>query len=159
MIFFPGLQKRLLPVKRNSLEKKSMIRMESHQLSSSQLLSRVFLLTSLLMIFLFSLFWNPEQVSLVPCFFHELTGHSCPSCGLTRSFHAIAHLNFKQAFEFHPMGIIVYVVLLAYLLKFTIEVALRKVVHVILKDWVKKFALVGGLFVWMGWWIIRLFYE
>lgn len=136
-----------------------MIRIESHQLPSSQLFGRAFLLSGLLTIFLFSLFWNPEQMSLVPCFFRELTGHSCPSCGLTRSFHAIDHLNFKQAFEFHPMGIIIYFVLLAYLLKFTIEIALRKEIHVISKDWVKKFVLAGGLFVWMGWWIIRLFYE
>ena len=136
-----------------------MICIESHRLSLSHLLNRAFLLSGLLTIFLFSLIWNPDQVNLVPCFFHELTGHSCPTCGLTRSFHAIAQLNFKQAIEFHPMGIIVYFVLLAYLLKFTIEIALRNKIHLISKYRVKKFALVGGLFVWMGWWIIRLFYE
>ena len=136
-----------------------MNRFESHQLSSSQRRTKFFLISGILMIFLFSLFWNPEQANLLPCYFHEITGHSCPSCGLTRSFHAIAHLNFQQSIEFHPMGMIIYFVLLVLLLKATLEIVLKKEIRLSLKDWVKKFAIGGLLFAWMGLWIIRLFYE
>ena len=136
-----------------------MIPFESHQLSSAQKHNRYIFIAGILLILLFTIFWNPEQANLLPCYFHEITGHSCPSCGLTRSFHAIAQLNFQQALEFHPMGIIIYLVLLMFLLKFILEIILRKEIRVSLNAWVKKFALAGVLFVWMGWWIIKLFNE
>ena len=136
-----------------------MIPIKSRQLSSSQQRNRYFFISGMLLIFLFTLFWNPEQANVLPCYFHEITGHSCPSCGLTRSFHAIAQLNFQQSIEFHPMGVVIYFALLAIFLKFSIEVALRKELRLSLKEWVKKFALVGLVFVWMGLWMIRLFNE
>lgn len=136
-----------------------MIPIESHPLSSAQQLNRYFFIAGIVLIFLFTHFWNPEKVNLMPCYFHEITGHSCPSCGITRSFHAIAQINFRQAIELHPMGIIIYLVLLMFLLKFIFEIILRKEIRVSLKAWVKKFALAGVLFVWMGWWIIKLFNE
>ncbi|MCU0644376.1 MAG: DUF2752 domain-containing protein [bacterium] len=136
-----------------------MIPFESHQLSSAQKLNRYIFIAGILLILLFTLFWNPERANLLPCYFHEITGHSCPSCGLTRSFHAIAQLNFQQSFEFHPMGMIVYFALMVFVLKFILEIVLKKEIRLSLKDWVKKFAIGGLLFVWMGLWIIRLLHE
>jgi hypothetical protein len=136
-----------------------MIPFESHQLSSAQKLNRYIFIAGIFSIFLFTLFWNPEQANVLPCYFHEITGHSCPSCGLTRSFHAIAHLKFQQSIEFHPMGMILYFALLAFLLKFILEIVLKKEIRLSLKDGVKKFAIGGLLFVWMGLWIIRLLRE
>ena len=136
-----------------------MIPFESHQLSPAQKLNRYIFIACILSIFLFTNFWNPEQANLLPCYFHEITGHSCPSCGLTRSFHAIAQLNFQQAIELHPIGIIIYLLLVIFLLKFILEIILRKEIRVSLNAWVKKFALAGVLFVWMGLWIIRLLNE
>ena len=136
-----------------------MIPFESHQLSSAQKLNRYIFIAGILLIFLFTLFWNPKQANLLPCYFYEITGHSCPSCGLTRSFHAIAHLKFQQSYEFHPMGMIIYFALLVLLLKSTLEIVLKKEIQLSLKDGVKKFAIGGLLFVWMGLWIIRLFNE
>lgn len=136
-----------------------MIPIESHQLSPPQQLNRYFLIVGIVLIFSFTRFWNPEKMNLVPCYFHEITGHSCPGCGLTRSFHAIAQLNFQQAIELHPMGIIVYLLLVILLLKFILEIILQKEIRVTLNAWVKKFTLAGVFFVWIGWWIIRLLYE
>lgn len=136
-----------------------MIPIHSYQLSSAQKLNRYIFIAGILLIFLFTLFKNPANVNLVPCYFHEITGHSCPSCGLTRSFHAMAQLNFQQATEFHPMGVILYFVLLALLLKFTFEVASHKGIRVRLNAWVKRLALAGVLFLWMGWWMIKLLDE
>ncbi len=136
-----------------------MIPFESHQLSSAQKLNRYIFIACILSIFLFTNFWNPEQANLLPCYFHEITGHSCPSCGLTRSFHAMAQLNFQRAVEFHPMGMIIYFALLVLLLKTTLEIVIKKEIRLRLKDGVKKFAIGGLLFVWMGVWIIRLLNE
>lgn len=38
------------------------------------------------------------------CPFHNLSGVPCPGCGLTRSFVCLAHGQIAAAFEFHPLG-------------------------------------------------------
>ena len=47
-----------------------------------------------------------EEVKAIPfrCLFRSLTNHECPSCGLTRSFVAVAHGRLKDAVVFHPGG-------------------------------------------------------
>jgi hypothetical protein len=38
------------------------------------------------------------------CLFRATTGLSCPSCGLTRSFIALAHLDLVTAWHLHRLG-------------------------------------------------------
>jgi hypothetical protein len=38
------------------------------------------------------------------CLFHRVTGITCPTCGLTRSWSALLHGQFKDAIQFHPLG-------------------------------------------------------
>lgn len=38
----------------------------------------------------------------LPCVFHEITGLQCPSCGVTRMFESIFHLDFKAAYGYNP---------------------------------------------------------
>lgn len=40
----------------------------------------------------------------VTCLFRRVTGYPCPSCGLTRSWQAVAHLQFADGVGYHPMG-------------------------------------------------------
>jgi len=51
-----------------------------------------------------------EQLGLVPCRFHLLTGIPCPSCGLTTSFAYAAHFQFHQAFVSSPFGLLLFCV-------------------------------------------------
>lgn len=37
------------------------------------------------------------------CPFYLITGIPCPSCGMTRAVAAALHLDFKKAFEYHPL--------------------------------------------------------
>ena len=48
----------------------------------------------------------PQLVENGPvlCPFRRATGVSCPSCGLTRSWTAVAHGRFADGFRFHPLG-------------------------------------------------------
>ncbi len=46
----------------------------------------------------------PDGLPLPPCAFHELTGHSCLTCGLTRSLLAGARGNLSASLENHLMG-------------------------------------------------------
>ena len=38
------------------------------------------------------------------CLFHDLTGMSCLTCGLTRSLQATAHGDLPAAFQYHLLG-------------------------------------------------------
>jgi hypothetical protein len=41
---------------------------------------------------------------LPQCLVHQLTGLPCPTCGLTRSFAAMAGGDVARALRFHPLG-------------------------------------------------------
>jgi hypothetical protein len=38
------------------------------------------------------------------CAFHAVTGRSCPSCGMTRSWNAIGHGDLRSAAGYHLLG-------------------------------------------------------
>ena len=46
------------------------------------------------------------------CVFKLITGLDCPFCGLTRSFIAVSHLQFHQAWYFNRAGILIYLLVL-----------------------------------------------
>ncbi|MBN1336410.1 MAG: DUF2752 domain-containing protein [Deltaproteobacteria bacterium] len=46
------------------------------------------------------------------CLFYNLTGLHCPGCGLTRSFVFMGHGQVLDAFRIHPLGPILYLVVL-----------------------------------------------
>ena len=46
------------------------------------------------------------------CFFEQVTGVKCPTCGLTKSFISISHLNFKKSIEYNKLGLIIYFIFL-----------------------------------------------
>lgn len=46
------------------------------------------------------------------CPFNNLGIKFCPGCGLGRSVSELLHLNFKQSFQIHPLGLFALIVLL-----------------------------------------------
>jgi len=42
------------------------------------------------------------------CLFKLMTGYPCAGCGMTRAFEAAAHGRFKEAFEWHPIGLMLF---------------------------------------------------
>ncbi len=84
----------------------------------------------------------------VVCYVRQLTGLACPSCGLTRSFCAMAHGRFADAAACHPLGPALFAALCASLLLVVFapvvwrRVALARITHL---------SLAGVLFaVWVG---------
>jgi len=49
-----------------------------------------------------------QQFGLPACLMLTLTGIPCPSCGLTTSFSHAAHLEFSQAVQVQPFGLLVF---------------------------------------------------
>lgn len=50
------------------------------------------------------LFFVPPQNIPFTCAFHAITGHSCLTCGMTRSLHAILHGDWIASFRYHLFG-------------------------------------------------------
>jgi hypothetical protein len=55
----------------------------------------------------------PEEMPFSSCVFHEITGHSCFTCGLTRSLHAVAHGDLMASLRFHLLGPLLFVCVVA----------------------------------------------
>jgi len=47
------------------------------------------------------------------CLFHAVTGLPCPACGLTRSFVCLAHGHLTESLRYHPLGPLLFAVMLA----------------------------------------------
>jgi hypothetical protein len=58
-------------------------------------------------------FGTHTQLGLPPCFFFALTGLPCPACGLTTCFALLAHGELQLALRAHPVGVLLFGVVLA----------------------------------------------
>lgn len=47
------------------------------------------------------------------CYWHRMTGYDCPGCGLTRSFIATTQGRIARAWRYHPMGTLLFGVVVA----------------------------------------------
>ncbi|MDZ7263602.1 MAG: DUF2752 domain-containing protein [candidate division KSB1 bacterium] len=136
-----------------------MVRWQWQKAGMNQLAGRVLLLSGLATIFLLSIVWNPAQTNILPCYFHQFTGHSCPTCGLSRAFYAISHGHWQQALQWHPLGLVVYFGLLLLLLKVGIEIIWRKKIQVILSIRTKAVVVAGLICIWFAFWVQRILGE
>jgi hypothetical protein len=137
-----------------------MIRLQLNKsLSQDNILPKAIFVFIILSGLLLSIFLNPEKVNLLPCYFHKLTGYSCPTCGLTRSFFAISHLHFQEALKLHIMGPVIYIALLFLVLKFLFEIVTRKEIQIKVNRVLKKIVLFILLNLWVGFWLVRFLNE
>ncbi len=68
------------------------------------------LVAAALVVALAAIWLIPPEDSVFPaCAFHALTGHSCLTCGLTRSSYAMAHGNFITSLQYHFMGPVIFI--------------------------------------------------
>lgn len=133
--------------------------MNIKKLKTDQRIVRGCLAVILLGIIAISIYCNPDNYSISNCAFKELTGYSCPSCGLTHSFHAGANLHIIKAFSFHLLGPILLLGCLLIFIKFSIEsISGKTVIHGIVSSLVKIGILITAL-IWIAYWIVRLIGE
>lgn len=84
----------------------------------------------------------------VLCLFRRATGHSCPSCGMTRSWNAVAHGRVGDGFQRHPLGPPAFV--------------LAALIAVVPRSWLDRAPIASpnlataAAATWIGVWFIRL---
>ncbi|MFA5809641.1 MAG: DUF2752 domain-containing protein [Thermoleophilia bacterium] len=95
------------------------------------------MLAVLLMVLSVSMLTTPESVSrlgiinvsypsFLVCPFLELTGIPCLFCGMTRSFMSMGGLDIGQAFTFHPLGPVFFLLTVLTALGLVLSLALKK---------------------------------
>jgi len=128
-------------------------------LSKDEVIIKLFLSFILAIGLVGSFLLDPEKNSFLTCFFHNKTGLSCPTCGLSRSFYSLSHLDLFNSFQFHLMGPILFFALLLLLLKWTFEIIFKREVQINIKPKLKKYTIFLFMFIWFTFFIIRLTNE
>ena len=65
---------------------------------------QIAVLVIFLAVILIYYFFDPSKSAWFPkCPLRELTGYECAGCGVQRSFHAILHLRFVEAFRYNAL--------------------------------------------------------
>ncbi len=126
---------------------------------SSWKMRRIFFITFVILgttvAYLLPLF--PYQLPL--CLFKLMTGYPCAGCGMTRSFEAAAHGRFKEAFEWHPFGLVLFIAMWFGAIFAVYELLVNKPF-----DWERLLRRWGALIAWflffalIAFWLLRLSY-
>lgn len=128
-------------------------------LSHADKKNRYFLLIICVLLLVVSYLWNPTELNIVTCHFLKITGHSCPTCGMSRSLHAASHFNFRDSFSFHLMGPFLFLTLIFLLVFFSVELLMNKKVLANIKPAFRKNIFIGIAGTWFFYYLVRLYRE
>jgi|WetSurMetagenome_2_1015567.scaffolds.fasta_scaffold431212_1 hypothetical protein len=101
----------------------------------------------------------PAHLPFVNCTFHSITGHSCLTCGMTRSLHAIMHGNFTASVRYHLFGPAVFIAMLLGFVILTTEAIRGKKSALPVGSKIRSKALIVFAIVWLVYWGARLAAE
>jgi hypothetical protein len=104
-------------------------------------------------------FVAPEDIPLTTCEFYSLTGHSCLTCGMTRSLHAIANGDLIASFRYHLMGLAVFVVMLLSFIVLSFEAVSGKRLKIDSGARGRRQVVLLFAIVWLVYWGARLITE
>lgn len=93
------------------------------------------------------------------CLFKLMTGYPCAGCGMTRAFEAASRGRFKEAFEWHPVGLALFAAAWIGVFLCVYELLTNRPFD--WEEWLKRYgALVAWLlfFALIGLWLLRLSY-
>ena len=125
-------------------------------ISKQDRIIRAILAALLLLGFVILYFVPPANLPLPACTFHSITGHSCLTCGMTRSLHAIAHGEWAASIHHHVFGPPVLLGMLLLFILFTAEAisGKRPMMHVGRKIKLQLSCMVA--LAWIVYWGARL---
>jgi hypothetical protein len=101
----------------------------------------------------------PASLPLPACAFHSITGHSCLTCGMTRSLHAIEHGDLIGSVGYHLFGPLVFLALLLFMVLFAAEAIGGRRVTVSAGGNVRNRVIGMFAILWFVYWGVRLTAE
>ncbi|HBJ12946.1 MAG: DUF2752 domain-containing protein [Clostridia bacterium] len=68
------------------------------------------------------LFFIVVQFLPVVCLFKQVTGISCPACGMTRAFYSILHLHFLDAVNYNLLSIPLFIFIIYFVFRLIYDI-------------------------------------
>lgn len=93
---------------------------------------------------------------LYTCPFFALTGIPCLLCGMTRSFLAMGSLDVSQAFNYHPLGPALFILLAGLAVALTVSVATRNRIRVSISPALRRRLVTGGAVLLLVAWLLKV---
>ena len=107
----------------------------------------------ILLVIIILFFFDPIEHTWYPkCFFYQITGFECPSCGTQRAFHSMLHGDFKKAFDYNPFLFFVLPYILGLLFS---KLSTRKWTDIIYQKLSQPKLVYAYVVFYFLWWIIR----
>jgi hypothetical protein len=110
----------------------------------------------LFLILLISHFYDPVNYKISDCSFNHITGFSCPGCGLSRSFHSVANMNLPEAFGFHLLGPVFFLLLLSVSMFYSYQAISGNNIKTGINKRTGKILVIAVLTIWFIYWITRI---
>ena len=126
-------------------------------LSGRQKRNKAAWVIGLIIILFYSIYVNPAESNITTCRFHEITGLDCPTCGISRSFYSLSKFNFNEAFVYHPLGPLLFIILGLLLIRFVIELLLNKELQLSIRILNYRWLYLAFAGLWLVVWIFRFF--
>jgi hypothetical protein len=99
---------------------------------------------------------NPDLVPVSICGFKNLTGLPCPACGMSHSLHALTHLRITDSVRFHPVGALLYLLVIIFFLKNTMELITKRKLITGIRPAFLPAGIILFLTAWLSVWIVRI---
>lgn len=109
--------------------------------------------------FLAARIYNPFDAGMFTCSFKNLTGHSCPTCGLSRSIHSFLSFQIIDSLYYNPLGAAIILFCAALLVKFVTELISKRVIQITFLKFNSRILLSLILTVVIFSWIFKLLTE
>lgn len=113
----------------------------------------------LLVFLIFPFFTNLGSTGVFACKFHQLTGLSCPTCGMSRSLYELTQFNLLESFKLHLFGPIVYILAIFLFFKLFLEIISGKSLTVGVSARIIKNTLIALGISWIVYWLVRMLME
>jgi hypothetical protein len=128
-------------------------------LSSQRRVLRALMAAGLLIGLLILFLVPPADLPFPECAFHAITGHSCLTCGMTRSLHAISHGELSVSIRRHLFGPAVFIGMLLCFAILTVESISGKRSEICPSRRTKKRIFALFAIVWIVYWGVRIVSE
>ncbi len=113
----------------------------------------------LLLLFLLFPFLTDHGHTGLTCKFHEMTGLSCPTCGMSRSLYELVHLHLADSFGYHLFGPFVYFLAIVFFIKISLENLLGLRIAFGMKNRIAGRVILWTGLLWILYWLVRMATE
>lgn len=115
--------------------------------------------TLLLGFLVFPYLTNSGSTGYFGCSFHQLTGLSCPTCGMSRSLFELSQFNILQSFKMHLFGPVIYLLAVILFVKISIELITGSTLKFEINSKVIKRTFIAIGVIWIIYWLARMGLE